>query len=276
MSTATTELLLVTGIDSASITAAEDAIQRRDTLLASARRGTSVRTADGAQRAAEIMREIKAFTGLIEATRKEVKAPVLEIGKKIDSVSNTLTADLQAEYDRISRLLGAYQAEERRKQEEAAQRAREEEQRLLEEAAAKQRAIDEEAQRKAEELEAKAAKARTDEKAAQYQAEADTIRANAEQAQRAVADKTADAIVDTRVSVETAAAARPSGLAVRGEIKFEVTNIQALYEAAPAFVILTPNNAALKAALKALPEGQSLPGVRHWTEQKASIRSARY
>lgn len=272
----TTELLLVTGIDSASITAAEDAIQRRDTLLANARRGTSVRTADGAQRAAEIMRDIKSFTGLIEATRKEVKAPVLDIGKKIDAVSASLTLDLQAEYDRISRLLGAYQAEERRKQEEAAQRAREEEQRLIREAQEKQRAIDEEAQRKAAELEAKAANARTEANAAKYQAEADAVRAKAEQDQRAAADKTADAIVETRVSVETASAPRPTGLAVRGEIKFEVTNIQALYDAAPAFVILEPNNAAIKAALKAMPEGQSLPGVKHWTEQKASIRQARY
>jgi hypothetical protein len=65
---------------------------------------------------------------------------------------------------------------------------------------------------------------------------------------------------------------KPAGIATRSEVKFEVTDIVALYEANAAFVLLSPNNAALKAALKQLPEGQTLPGVRHWREAAVTVR----
>jgi len=62
------------------------------------------------------------------------------------------------------------------------------------------------------------------------------------------------------------------GVAVGSEIKFEVTDIEALREAHPMFVLLSPNNAAIKAALKTMAEGKSLPGVRHWREAKTVVR----
>jgi hypothetical protein len=49
-------------------------------------------------------------------------------------------------------------------------------------------------------------------------------------------------------------------------------DIVALYEAAPYLVTLTPNNAALKSALKGLQKGQSLPGVKHWEEAAVTVR----
>ena len=75
---------------------------------------------------------------------------------------------------------------------------------------------------------------------------------------------------NTRVSMSVAP--KLEGLSLRSEVKFEVTNIQALYEAFPGMVLLSPNNAAIKAQLKTLPAGQSLPGVRHWKEAKTSVR----
>jgi len=46
-----------------------------------------------------------------------------------------------------------------------------------------------------------------------------------------------------------------------------------LFDAVPGMVILTPNKAAIKAQIKTLPEGASLPGVKHWQEAKTTIRS---
>lgn len=51
-----------------------------------------------------------------------------------------------------------------------------------------------------------------------------------------------------------------------------ISAIVALHEAHPMFVILSPNNAAIKAGLKQLADGQSLPGVRHWKEAKTVVR----
>lgn len=70
----------------------------------------------------------------------------------------------------------------------------------------------------------------------------------------------------------TAPSTKLTGIAVGSEIKFEVTDVVALYEAAPYLVKLEPNTSSIKAALKQLSPGQTLPGVRHWKEAKTVVR----
>jgi len=238
------EFLTVSGIESAAITATDDARAKRDALLVRARKGTAVVSAASAENAGILLRDLKAFTRSIEDARKEVKEPVLEIGKRIDGLARELTDDLNNEAARISRLVGAWQAEQNKIAEEARRKAWEEEQRIKDEA---NRKIEEARQH-----------SRTE---ASFEKKAEKIEAAAMKE-----------IVDTRVSAAAVMPAKPAGLSTREEICFEVLDLVALYEAAPYLVSLTPNNSAIKAALKGLTGEQKLPGVRHWKEQKAIVR----
>jgi len=294
MSTTTvTELITISGVDSAAITATSDAVEQRDQLLARARRGTIITTAESAEKAGSILKDVKAFTRLIESARKEVKERPLQLCRDIDALAQELTAALEAEASRISRLVGAWQAEQNRLAEEQRQKVIREELRIREEAEAKERAAEEqarnereareaEARRVQEELAAKAARARTESGRARAEAEAEIARVRAEAdakeaerqealAQQKRVDEQARATVEAHQQIVTTAP-KPSGLATREDVCFEVTDITALYEAAPFLVSLQPNNAAIKAAVKGLAKGQNLPGVRHWTEAKTIVR----
>lgn len=241
--TTTEELLTISGLD-AAVSATATARETRDALLISARRGTAVTSADSAERAGTLLRQIKGFTRSIEDARKEVKEPVIEIGKRIDTLAKELTCELETEATRLSRLVGAWQAEQNRIAEEARRKAWEEEQRIKEEANRKIREAEEHSRTQAS-----------------FEKKADKIEAAAIQA-----------IVETRVAAAAVAQPKPAGLATREEICFEVTDLTALYEAAPYLVSLHPNTAAIKSALKGLSGAQTLPGVRHWKEQKAIVR----
>jgi hypothetical protein len=298
-----------------AISATAQAIQARDSLLTIARAGKCVKDAASAQRATTILKEITAFTRLIEDTRTTVKAPILEAGKRIDTVAKTLTTDLELEAKRIGGLIGAFQTEQKRIEEEQRRRAWEEQERIRLDAERKERearekaeaeererqrklreeqeARDRAAREEQEKLRAAAERTRTEagrakreqelreaqEKAERERREADARaereRLEREQRERDEAEKrrqeaAAASARAAQVSIQTAR--KIEGIATGTELKFEVFDIQALYDANAAFVILSPNNAALKAALKALPAGQSLPGVRHWREAKTVVR----
>lgn len=104
-----------------------DAIALRDDLLSQAAEITSVGDALDADLAAGVLRSISGATKDVENARKAVKAPVLDLGKRIDGVAKEFAGQLEVEQKRISRLLGDYEAAERRKQQEAERRARQEE-----------------------------------------------------------------------------------------------------------------------------------------------------
>jgi uncharacterized protein YjbJ (UPF0337 family) len=63
-------------------------------------------------------------------------------------------------------------------------------------------------------------------------------------------------------------AAHAQGQRVGEEIKFEVFDINALYASKPGCVKMEPKMLEIRALLKA---GLALPGVRHWTETKATV-----
>lgn len=242
--TTTTELLLVSGLDSAAISATAEARGNRNALLVKGRAVTRVASAAGVEMAGETLRDIKAFTRSIEDARQAVKAPVLTIGSKIDALARDLTTDLLAEADRIARLVGAYQSEQYRIAEEARRKAWDEEQRIKAEANAK--------------IAEAEAHSRTQ---ASFEKKAEKIEAQATQQ-----------IIDTRVAAAAAIPPKPAGFSTRRDPKYEVTDIVALYEACPFLVKMEPNHAALIAAIKGLTGEQTLPGVKHWFESKAVVR----
>lgn len=322
------ENLTLVGLESTAVSITRTAAERRDELLARVKAAPDVTNQETATLAADLLRELKGFSRVIEASRADVKAPVLDLAKRIDEMARTLTADVDALARVIGSNLAAWQAEQNRIAERLKREAWEREEAIRREAEAKERAAqekvrqeaevarrrEEEARRQAEaaqarEQAAKLALQRAEEQAAAAKtkkqreaAEAARMAANAaetsareaqekaanEQRQaemaeherqqrleseaRAREEQTTNAIVAARVEVAQAAPAKQAGIATQMEVKFEVEDIVALYEAQPAFVLLSPNNAAIKAALKNLRNDQKIPGVRHWREAKSIVR----
>ncbi len=243
MKATTQPILSLVGSDAVTVETSQEARLTRDSLLHLAAQQTGISTPADADLVADALRTVKAFTREIEESRKDVKAPVLEIGKRIDALAAELTAELEQQAKRLSSMLGAYQAEQRKKEEEARRAAWQEEQRIKEETA-----------RKLAEAEAKSRNASSFEK------KAEKIEA------QAIAQ-----IVNVRSEVAAATVAKPAGIATRENLVFEVEDVGALYAHAPHLCIVQPNNAALRAYLKANPKVQ-LPGVRHWTETNSYVR----
>jgi hypothetical protein len=275
------------------IAPAATAIHQRDRLLRLARNGTAITSPEQAQRAAAFLRELADFTRTIEASRVSVKAPILDAGKKIDLTAKILVTDIEAEAKRIGAMLGAWTAEQERIAEEARRRAWQEqenirlaaekaEQEAREKARLEQEARDKAARVEQERLEKLANQARTEVARQRRETEMKEAAAKAE-AERKAREEQEQAEAEKRRQETLAASAKAAsavtvmpkkieGVATGFDLKFEVTDIRALHEAHPMFVLLSPNNAAIKAALKQLAEGQALPGVRHWKEAKTVVR----
>ena len=85
--------------------------------------------------AAEAQSALRHLIKGIEESRKDAKAPVLEIGRQIDGVAKDYIEDVKAEESRIAQLLGAFQIVERDKKIAAERQARIQEQQVMAEAA---------------------------------------------------------------------------------------------------------------------------------------------
>lgn len=238
------EVLLITpAIDRAEVVSAEVARIRRNELLHSAALVTTVADRIDADDATTVLRALKDFTREIETQRSAAKAPALEIGRKIDALAKDLVAKVDAEAGRISRVLGAFEAEERRKAEDARRQA------------------DAEAARIAAEASRKAAEARRN--------ASDAV--TGERAADAVVEQAQQQIVAVKQSAANAVAPKTAGTQVCEDVVFEVTDIKALYVAHPELVTLEPNGTAIRAILRANPNLQ-VPGLRHWREAKLNVR----
>lgn len=235
--------LTITGLQAAEIAIAPEARELRDKLLVEIRGVTAVADAFDADCAADVLKRATQLSRGIESDRSTVKAPVLALGKKIDALAKEITAELDGEIGRVSRVLGAYQLAEKQKAEAAERLARDEARRIQAEAEANAR------------------------KAAQA-ASTDT---EALAAASEIMDQAAAKIVETRKAIVSTVAPKAVDTAVRVDVCFDVNDIIALYAARPELVNLEPNGTAIRAICKANPNLQ-LPGLRHWTEAKTNIR----
>lgn len=236
-------LLITPSLGDVQITAAQDARDVRDALLIEASTVTTVADRIDADAATSTLRALKAYQTAIETARTKAKGPVLDVGRKIDALAKELADKVIAEAGRISRVIGAFEAEERRRAE-------------LARIEAENRAAD--IARKAAEEAAKAARAATTAEAA-------------ERAADAVREKAAEQIVAVKQQAANAVATKQAGTSVREDVVFEVTDIRALYAAHPELVTLEPNGTAIRAILRNAPNLQ-LPGIRHWREAKLNVR----
>ena len=188
--------------------------------------------------AASSLSSIKSLTRAVEESRKEVKAPVLEVGRRIDQVAKEYLEPLEIEAKRLSVLVGSYQEAAHRKSEQDRENAAKIQAAAISEMQEKQTAAI----------------------AAGDEAAADAARAEA-----------ADKIAVSQLAVIEAEGPRVDGITTRTTWKFDVTDINELFKARPELCVIAANNAAIRAVLKAA-NGATIPGLRIWQEASAIVR----
>lgn len=230
--------LTVPKIDGDPISIAPGAEAHRALLLAQAALIVEVDefTLDAASDALKLLQET---SRAVEKQRTEIKAPVLKLGKDIDSVAKGFTAPIDAEASRLSRLIGGHMAEQQRIVREAEE--------------ARQRAI-------------------AEAQAAQLKAEEEARKAAATQDADFPVDPPAPKppAVIPPIPNPVAPAPKIAGIQTRTVWKYEVTDINLLYAARPDLVTLEPNGRAITAAIAA---DKPIPGLKYWQETSATSRS---
>jgi hypothetical protein len=201
---------------------APDAEDRKEELLCHAASVKQVASNDESADAQWVSRKLAAMRIEVEKCRKLVKEPVNRIGKLIDQTAAAFVEEIAAEEKRITRLVGDH-AEEvariKREKEEAERRAFEEA-RAAREAAEAAAAAAESTGRIADVLAAK--------KAERERQESLAARMDA-----------SEEVAGTKVAA-----------GVRFAWDFEVTDIRAIYNAAPDLVTMEPKRAAILATIK--------------------------
>ncbi len=239
-----TELQLY-GVDKPSVLISPEANEAKRVALITAKACTEVKDIASQETASRAQAAVKNLIKQVEASHAEIKAPILKIGREIDGVKNTFLGDLIIEERRLALLVGSYQEAEQRRRRQAEEDARRKEQERLE------RAKQEERLRISKEIAGHTGTLLTD---------LQTIR-----------QRVADDVATIRQDAANAAVAAPTGSMTRKNWKFEVTDLNALFRAAPELCTIAPNNAAIRAVIK---NNQKIPGLRVWSET-VSIATAR-
>lgn len=234
----TLEIVVSGSLPSPQIELSVAAFNARTLALEASGRIKAIASVADLDSAAAALTKLKALTRSVEDSRKEVKAPVLEVGRRIDAVAKDYLTPLESEAKRLSVIVGSYQEAQRRK----AEKEREEAARAQAEALA--------------EMNAK---------------QAEAIAQGDEQAADAARAEAAEKIAASQLAAINAEGPRPEGITSRTSWKFEVVDIAALYAARPELCVITPNNAAIRAVVKT---GAKIPGLRVWQEAAAIVRVA--
>ncbi len=154
------------------------------------------------------LRDLKAIRSGMESTRKSVKAPVIELGRKIDTIAADFLQETDREEMRLQGLINHFQRkqlEEKRAEELRQQRERDEAVRL-----------ETEAKRKREEAE---------------RANDEKLRAEASKLEAAALNKS----MATELAPEPLAINKPKGLVVKSRLNFEITDAIVFCQAYPQF-----------------------------------------
>jgi hypothetical protein len=212
----------------------QDAYQLRNEALEGARPIARVENAEQQLAAVNALRRLKEIRTGMEASRRAVKAPVLELGRKIDAIASRFLEDCHKQEGRIQGLINHYQ----RKQAEA---------RFAEE----------------KKLEAEV------QTAAGLREQAKKHREIGEYAK---ADALENQALDIELSADTALVPeidKPKGLAVRQRINFQVTDPIVFCQAYPKLWKASDDNETLKVdrlrVLDELNKHNGAPGLFHKT-----------
>ena len=258
--------------DGYQITITPEAEAQKATILSAARAVVAVTDADSCDIAQSRLRSLASVRNAVESSRKIVKAPVIDLGKRIDGIAADFVADVVAEEARLSGLVTEYAREQQRIQREAELAAEQERQRVERErhesemAAQREAARIERERQAAERASHEAEIARLKAEAAQSEEGQQAARVAQERALAAQREAEARAESARRQAEADAAAARereeaariaaaaviaaPAPAGVREEIDYEVEDILAFVAKFPQLCRIEVKRADVLAALK--------------------------
>lgn len=259
------DMIVVSGAGNVVVEVDGLAKERRDAVVANARAMLGLGDVVDRDLAVERLRELKAIEAATEKSRKEVKAPVLDLGKKVDAVAAMFVVPVRQEIQRLSMLITGWEAEQRRKAAEI-ERQRQEEARRVE---AERLRLEAEARRLEEEKRkaaAAAAEPSMEELIAarrrERELEAERQRLDEEQRKKSA---------ELQIQAAVADPGKAEGVQYREVWEFEVEDVVALWRARPDLVEMKAKRSEVIAALK--ETGGNLPGVKAKKEMKMAVRS---
>lgn len=266
--------IAVRGAEGVTVSIADDAYTARTTAIEDAAFVTMVNSPFGAEQAASALRSLKSISKSVEDCRKQIKAPVLDLGRKIDATAEEFLRDVVAHEKRLGGLLSDYEVAKRREA-EAAERARQEEDRKQREEEEKRQAelrrIEEQARRKAEEAERVARHAENAgaaEAARKASEQAERARVDAESARLAAEESARVAEAQRKHAISVPA--RTAGTVVRDNWTFELTDINALFAARPELCEILPLRPAIIGQIR---QGvREIPGLRIFNNVSVGVR----
>ena len=271
--------LSIERIEAVLVSHSPDAIATRDQLIAEAEFITSIDSPSDGEMAVEALKNMKGLLKLAEASRVEVKKPVLEVGKRIDSLASEFCAPLVAAAARVNDMIAKWQLAQQKAAQEAERLRRAELDRIEKERQAKLREEEDRlaALKKAEqdkaraELEARLAITR------QEQAEALAKVKAAELERREQFSALHETKAEQRELVAQASVmapvpvAKPAGVVNKTVWRFEVGNLQQLLGARADLCDISPSSSRINEAIR---NGmKECPGLRIWSEQQTTVRT---
>ncbi len=264
----TNEALILSG-EGYTLEVAPNIIEQKATLIQHAALIVEVKDPASSDAAGNQIKKLAAMRNLVEKSRTSVKAPVLAVGKRIDTLAADFQAELTAEENRLKKLQGEYAvavAQERQRVLAEMEKARQEEARRVREAEDKRVAEAAAAEKARIEAEEKAWNATTPEEEA---AAAEAAKAAEAAEAKRVADAAAEAerIASLPVAAPAFVPQAPKG--VKMVANYRVTDIDALYRHNVGLVTLTERR---KEILEAIARGKigevypTIPGLEIFEE----------
>lgn len=221
--------------ESLSVSITMEAEEEKRRLLDECFLVCSVESDDEMNVAYNYQREIQTLLKQVEDSRKEIKKPIIEYGRKIETAASSFSTELKEEKLRIARLIGDYESAQ-----EAKRKAAE---------AARRKELQEEERKRQEAL----AKAETHE-------ERDDINNDF--------DAKAEAKAIERVETAAPVKKRPK---VREDWVIDNIDLPSLYMSHPGLVELKPRLSEIK---RVLATGATIPAVKAHIEKKTVARAA--
>lgn len=224
----------------------EEMEKKSTELLASARAVTVVQSAAQQTLAVPIVRDIRTWVKRVQELGLEFRRPFTDFAKRVKEAEDAHLQPLLEEQKRIERAVADFQAAEQRRVEREEQARRE---------------AYEKAERERLEAEEKARKA-----AERMQTDAGLEKALVAEQKAQEAQATVQQIITAPLPEK----AKAAGVAVKKVLRYEVTDIRAVYAARPELCKLEISPRAVQATC--VPE-MPVPGLRLWWDTVANTRA---
>lgn len=237
--------LALANFNAPAVTIDQSALALRQIAIQDAREIKTILSPGDVAMATEVVRSLKQLSATCEKARKDIKEPVLSLGREIDAKARDFSTEIDSEASRLLRLLGAYQAEQERIREAELRRQQQERERIERERIDAERKAIEEA------------------KGAQTEQQLELAERKVEEA--ATVAKQQSAAIAPVAPVETV-----KGLSVKPVLKFEVVDIRRLHQFNPQFVELSAKASVINAAIKA--GATDIPGLRIYEDVSTRVR----